>query len=197
MPDVLRRVVESTDAGAGGGSAAALAGAMAAGLAGMVARLSTGRGLALEDARYDRIAAEADGLAAALLAGADEDAAAYSLVAAAFRLRRDDAEAVAVRETAIRDALMAAALVPLENARSVVRVLELCLELDGRSNAAAASDLAAGRLLADAAVLGCVLNVEVNLEALPESAVAAELRAAVEAVRSSHARLCAPLKEKA
>jgi len=196
MTDVLARVLDATDATFGGGSASALAGAMAAGLVGMVARLSLGRGLALDDARYDVYAVEADTLGRALHAGAEQDAEAYGLVKAAYGLPRDGVAQAAARQTAIHDALIAAALVPLDNARRALRVRELCRELDGRSNAAAASDLGVAVALADAAVGGCLLNVEVNLDALPASSAAARLRHAAEAARIRHACICAPPKER-
>lgn len=191
MTDVLSRVIDATDAGVGGGSASALAGAMAAGLVGMVARLSTTRGLALDDAQYEAIADEADALGAALLAGADEDAAAYALIRAAYRLPRADASQAAVREAAIHDAFVAASQVPLGNARRAQRVLELAAVLRDRSNAAAASDLVVARLLAGTAVSGCLANVDVNLESLPESATA-ELRRQTEVVRTAYVRAGAP-----
>jgi formiminotetrahydrofolate cyclodeaminase len=196
MAEVLARVLDATDATVGGGSAAALAGAMAAGLAGMVARLSVGRGLELSDARYTGCAVEADVLGSALLAGAGDDAEAYGLVKAAYGLPRESVAQVEAREAAIGDALIAAALVPLDNARRALRVREICRELAGRSNAAAASDLGVAVRLADAAVGGCLLNVEVNLDALPGSPAAARLRREAEAVRIGHARTSAPLKER-
>ena len=195
MADVLARVLDATDATVGGGSASALAGAMAAGLAGMVARLSAGRGLELSDARYNGCAVEADVLGAALLAGAGDDAEAYGLVKAAYGLPRETAAQAEARQAAIHDALIAAAFVPLDNARRALRVREICRELADRSNTAAASDLGVAVVLADAAVAGCLLNVEVNLEALPGSPAAARLRRGAETVRISHARTSAPLKE--
>lgn len=196
MSDVLACVLDSRDTGVGGGSASALAGAMAAGLVGMVARLSVGRGLPLGDGRYEALAAEVDAAAAALLAGAYEDAAAYAQLKAAYRLPRDGDGAAAVRQAAIHDALAAAAQVPLANARRALYVLVVSGELQGRSNPAAASDLEGAWLLADAAVRGCLLNVDVNLEALSPSAVAQRLRDDAEAVRAACAGAAAPPKEK-
>lgn len=193
--DVLARVLDSADATVGGGSAAALAGAMAAGLAGMVARLSTGRGLGLGDEQYVASADETDELGRGLLAGAQEDAAAYGLIRAAYGLPRGDDDAVAVRQAAIERALEVAATVPLENARRSLRVRELCAALSGASNPAAGSDFAAAVLLADAAVRGCLLNVDVNTVLLPDSPAAAHLRREAEAVRTSHERVSAPVEE--
>ncbi len=197
VSDILARVLASSDATVGGGSASALAGAMAAGLAGMVARLSVGRGLEFSDAEYEAAVVEADALARTLHAGAEEDAGAYSLVKNAYRLPRGTEADVTARELAVHDALIAAALVPLENARRSLRVLDLCVQLGESANEAAASDLAAAWLLADAAVQGCLLNVDVNLEHLTDSMPAARLRHEADSVRIRHARLSAPPKERA
>lgn len=196
MSEVFGRVLDSTDRAVGGGSAAALSAAMAAGLAGMVARLSVGRDLALGDARYEVLVAEADELSAALLAGAREDAEVYALVSAAHRAHPNGEGEAEARRTAIDEALLAAARVPLENACRALRVLELSTELSGRSNPVAASDLAVARLLADAGVSGCLANVAANLGALHDSARAAGVRHEAESVRIAHARAGAPLKER-
>ena len=195
--DVLARVLDSVDATVGGGSASALAGAMAAGLVGMVARLSAGCGLGLGDEQYVAAADETDELGRSLLAGADEDADAYAVVKAAYGLPRDGEEALAARQAAIEKALEVAATVPLENACRSLRVRELCAQLSGRSNPAAGSDFAAAVLLADAAVRGCLLNVDVNTVLLSDSPAAAHLRRAAETVRTSHERVSAPVKETA
>jgi methenyltetrahydrofolate cyclohydrolase len=197
LADVLAGVLDATDATVGGGSAAALAGAMAAGLVGMVARLSMGRGLELSDAYYNGCAVEADVLGSALLAGSKDDLEAYRLVKAAYLLPRDGPQQTEKRQAAIHDALIAAALVPLDNARRALRVREICRELDCRSNTTVAADLGVAVRLADAAVGGCLLNVEVNLEALPVSQAAARMRREAETVRTSHARTSALPRERA
>lgn len=197
VDDVLGHVLDSTDATVGGGSAAALAGAMAAGLAGMVARLSMGRGLGLNDERYLAIVDETHELGRDLHAGARQDAEAYGLVRAAYGLPRDGEEAIAVRQAAINTALQVAAAVPLENARRALRVRRLCAELDGVSNPAAGSDLAAAVLLGEAAVVGCLLNVEVNALSLPDSPATAQVRRDAEAVRESLERESVSPKETA
>jgi len=188
MSEVLARVLDTADSGVGGGSAAALAGAMAAGLAGLVARLSSGRDCGLDDARYAEILAECEVLARELGDGAREDAEAYGLVAAAYRLSRDGAGAEA-RAAAIGEALIAAAEAPLRNAGRTLRVRELCAELEGRSNATAASDLVIAALLADAGVRGCLMNVGVNTCMLGGSPAAARLNGEADAVRATHERL--------
>ena len=65
--------------------------------------------------------------------------------------------------TSFASAAVGAATVPLQNGHRAARVLEICAELDGRSNPAAASDIAAGVMLARMAVTDCALNVDANL----------------------------------
>jgi formiminotetrahydrofolate cyclodeaminase len=180
---VLALILDAGDATTGGGSAAALSGAMAAGLMGMVARLSVGKGLELGDERYRACAAEAEELRDALAEGAAADAAAYSLIKAAYSLPKSDEAEKAARQAAIQRALIAAATVPRDNARRAAKVLDLCRELSGRSNDSAASDLAVALQLAEVGVLGSAANIDVNvagMDGVPEAQVllaeAAQLR---------------------
>ena len=71
------KVVDAEDDQTGGGTAAAVAGAMAAGLAGMVARLSIGREGMEPDPYYREIDAEAQVLTGSLLRGGREDSEAF------------------------------------------------------------------------------------------------------------------------
>src|SRR6266850_235600 len=74
----------------GGGSAAAVAGALAGALVAMVARLTLGRkGYAGAQARTAEILAQAEALRSQLRRLADEDAAAYTRVSAAYKLPKD------------------------------------------------------------------------------------------------------------
>jgi formiminotetrahydrofolate cyclodeaminase len=181
--DALRRVLDPADNATGGGAAAAIAGAMAAALAGMVARLSAGKGQVEPDAFYHALATAAEGLAPALLAGADEDAQAFGAVSAAYRLPRESEADRAARSRAIQNALVHASHVPLVNARHCKRVLELCHQLRGRTNPNVASDLECARLLARAALLGCLANVEANVRSIRDEAQRADLTRQVDCLR--------------
>jgi formiminotetrahydrofolate cyclodeaminase len=172
---ILSRIVDSHDRSVGGGSAAALAGSMGAGLAALVARLSEGGDYGTSPARCLEVADEADRLAAALERGAYADAEAYRGVVEAYRLPRGDADATQARQAAIQEALIAAATVPRDNARAARRVRDLCVGLKGRSNPNAVSDLAVGLMLAEAAVLGCVANIEINVPLIEDDEVSTGL----------------------
>ena len=161
--EILRKIIDSKDFTVGGGSAAALAGAMAAGLVGMVARLSVDKNYGLSSEKYNEIAREADSLAEELLLGAEKDAQAFSMIKEAYSLPKESFEQKSMRTIAIQKAAIGAATVPLDNAWRCHKVQELMLLLKGKSNTNAASDLEVARLLSNAGLLGCVLNIEVNL----------------------------------
>jgi formiminotetrahydrofolate cyclodeaminase len=173
----------------GGGAASAVAGAMAAGLVGMVARVSKGKPDMESDELYDEVDERAQWLTKGLLAGAADDSTAFEAVMAGFRMPKDTDEQKSARSAAIQDGLEKATDVPLANAERCTEVLELVERLAPKHNLNAASDLDVGRRLALAALEGCVDNVEINLGSLKREAACeaftrrlATLRAAASAV---------------
>jgi glutamate formiminotransferase/formiminotetrahydrofolate cyclodeaminase len=162
----------------GGGSAAALAGALAAGLVAMVARLTVGRKAYVSAERRAReILVEADQLRAELRRLVDEDATAYGRVNAAYRIAKSDPG----RARRIDEALLGAAQTPTEVARRAARLVELAHEIGAIGNPNARSDAVVAGLLGRAAGEGALENVRVNLAALSDgqlgSALAAEVAA--------------------
>lgn len=181
--DVIDKILDSKDATVGGGAASAVAGAMSAGLIGMVARLSAGKGLGLDDSRYIEIAEELDVLAEQLKNGAIADVEAYLGIKAAFALPKISEEAKAHRRNAIEKAAIIAAEVPLNNGKNAQRILEICNEMAGYFNSAAASDMEAGILLAKMAVLDTALNIEANLSLIKSSEENQRLKNAANALK--------------
>lgn len=187
------KVVDAEDDQTGGGTAAAVAGAMAAGLAGMVARLSVGKDGMEPDPYYHEIDAEAQVLTGALLRGGREDSEAFGAVMRAFTLPKCTDEEVAARSAAIQHGMVGAAKVPLQNAERCANVLDLVTRLRDRSNRNAASDLEVAGALARTALMGCLANVAINVESIKEeNAVFAlttradELRERLEIAEESH-----------
>jgi methenyltetrahydrofolate cyclohydrolase len=169
------KVLDPEDASTGGGSASAIAGAMAGALVAMTARLSV-TGEAEQDF-YGRIFTQAGQISQQLLEGSREDAQAFQSVRSAHRLpRQTDGEKTA-RQQAIQAAWRLAANVPLENARHCMQVIELGMALVSRVNLKVLSDLRCALLLARAGLLGCLENVQINLPAIQDAAVAAQLSA--------------------
>ncbi|HWP63501.1 MAG TPA: cyclodeaminase/cyclohydrolase family protein, partial [Candidatus Binatia bacterium] len=164
----------------GGGSASAVAGALAAALVTMVARLSEGRPAYAEHEVTIRRAVESGAtLARRFLDLADADAAAYARLASALRAPRGTSEERDERERLVRASAREAARVPLESLEACLEVLQVTESLAGRSNRNAASDLAVASLLGEAAAEGAARNVAANLPFVGDEAFAAEARARV------------------
>ncbi|HEX4574308.1 MAG TPA: glutamate formimidoyltransferase [Gemmatimonadales bacterium] len=149
----------------GGGSAAALAGALAGALVAMVARLTVGRkAYAPVERRVAEIVAEADALRVQLRRLVDDDAAAYARVSSAAKLPKE----APGRQRAMDEALVDAARPPLATARGAVRLLALARELGEIGNRNARSDATVAGALAGAALRGAVENVRVNVAGLSD-----------------------------
>jgi formiminotetrahydrofolate cyclodeaminase len=153
----------------GGGTAAAIAGAMGAGLAEMVTALTLAREkyAASHDAMRP-IAKEAAAAREELLALAREDAEAYDEVIAARRLPKDTDYQKSLRDERISAANRRAAEVPLGTARTAGQLLRAMPELARKGNPNAASDAGAAALLLEASVQAALLNVAINLPGVPD-----------------------------
>ena len=148
----------------GGGSAAALAGAMGAGLVSMVCRLTIGKKRFADVENEMRGALqEAEALRARLTDLAEADTRAFDHVMGAYRLPKETQEDQATRQAAIQAALRGATQVPLETARACASVVKLAAQVIARINPNALSDAGAAALLAEAGLKGAQLNVAINL----------------------------------
>lgn len=165
----------------GGGSAAALSGAVAAGLIAMVCNLSIGKKqYAGFEAEAQAILAQAEELRATLQRLAQEDIDVFNRLMAAYRLpRMTDADA-ATRRAAIQHVLRAATEVPLQIARAIAQLLPLLPPLARAGNRTAVSDAGAAAFLVQAAVPMALLNVEINLAMIDDLQFVREARAQVE-----------------
>lgn len=174
----------SRDPTPGGGSVAALAGALAAALTSMVFRLTVGKkGYEEVAERFEEFLRQSEALRERFLALAVEDAAAYEAVAQAFRMDRSTEDAKARRGATIQKALRGAAEVPQETARRCVDLLSLVETAAAKGNANALSDAGGAAHLAWAAFEGARLNVEINLSALKDEAFVDRLRTELEGLR--------------
>ncbi len=152
----------------GGGSAAAIGGALAASLVGMVAELTIGRPDATDrDDVLRDVRDAAAGLRDQLLDLAETDAAAYDAVMTARRLPKTTDAERNERARRMRHTILEAARVPLETARRSREVLDLAVRIAPIGNRNAISDAGVAAQLASAAVRGAVLNVRINLPYLP------------------------------
>jgi formiminotetrahydrofolate cyclodeaminase len=174
----------SSAATPGGGCAAALTGALGAGLAAMVARSTAASDKFADRAdEMNAVAAEGDALRAELLGLVDADAAAFDEVMAAFRLPKETPEEKASRSEAIQAGYKAAVDPPLRVCTQSVRVLELAAQVAERGNPNAASDAGVAALLAAAALEGAAMNVEINLGSIKDESFKTTAADAAQAAR--------------
>jgi len=143
----------------GGGSVAALAGALSASLSAMVAQLTHGKKKYQEhDAAMARLGEQAHALKEAQLAAIDEDTEAFERVMEAFGVPKGPE-----RDRAVSEANKGAALVPLETLERTLPSLDLSLEAAEKGNANSLSDAGVAALCARAAAVGAYYNVLINL----------------------------------
>jgi formiminotetrahydrofolate cyclodeaminase len=169
----------------GGGAAAGVAAAMGAALIAMVGHLTVGKdGFEDLDARMRSLVETAGDEREAFLALADEDAAAFESVMAAFRLPKGTDEDKAVRTMRIQEAYAGAAAVPLRVATRCVGLMELAEDATAMGNPHAASDgYSAGQLLY-AAALAAIANVRINAAGLKDESTGQGLVDECDALRA-------------
>jgi glutamate formiminotransferase/formiminotetrahydrofolate cyclodeaminase len=168
----------STDSPApGGGSVAALAGALGASLVSMVANLTFGKKNPAElRSQMQEVALDAQSLRTRLLEAVDRDTEAFNDVMAAFRLPRQTPEQRKARRDAIGLATIGAARVPLEVMQMSVEVLELSLLAVEKGSAGSITDAGVSGLMGRACCAGARMNVLINLKGLKDERFAAEAR---------------------
>ena len=153
----------------GGGSVAALMGALGASLGGMVANLSAGkRGWEDKLEYFSNWAVKAQQLKDELLSLVDEDTAAFNKVMDAFALSKDSAEEKAARVAAIEQATKYATEVPLKVMETASKSYELLAEMADKGNPASVSDVGVGAIATRACIAGAALNVRINLAQLKD-----------------------------
>ncbi len=167
----------------GGGSVAALAGALAAGLASMVCRLTMGK-KGYEDVQdeMERLLGESEALRERMQELIGEDAAAYDDVVRAFRMDKSTSEAKVARSAAIQDAMKGAAHVPMETGERCRDLLEVIEQVAEGGNVNALSDAGVASHLALAGFHGARLNVEINLPSIKDEDFVGQLNERLEKV---------------
>jgi glutamate formiminotransferase/formiminotetrahydrofolate cyclodeaminase len=147
----------------GGGSVAALCGALGSALAAMVARLTLGKERFRDGwAAMEKVREAADELAMSFLDLVQEDTEAYQGVLASLRLPKGTDQEKGSRQTALQDALKRAASVPLETLRASERLADLAKAAVEKGNPSALTDADAALHLARAAAGIAAANVKVN-----------------------------------
>ncbi len=173
--------VASAEPAPGGGSVAALSGALGASLVAMVCRLTIGKkGYESVGVEMQTILPRAEALQRELTDLMQADTDAYTRVMNAYKLPKATDDEKAARTRAIQDALEHASDVPLRVAELCGQVLELARPVAAKGNKNAASDGGVGALMAEAGLRGAAFNVSINLGAINDAAFVNDRRAQVE-----------------
>lgn len=169
----------------GGGSISALCGALSSALAEMVTGLTIGRKKYVDvQAEMEEIAPRMADAQAKFLQYIDDDAEAYNVVFAAFKLPKETDEEKAARKEAIQTATLKAALVPLEVAETAVGIMDDIAVIAAKGNQNAITDACVAMMCARTAALGAILNVRINIGSLTDTAKAEELAAKCDALQN-------------
>jgi len=200
-PSFLEQLAAGTPT-PGGGSTAAYAGAMAAALVAMVARLTVSNQKYQEvHDRMSQIASQADGLRVSLEGAVSFDSQAFNAVIVAHRLPKGSKVEKTARSEAIERATHRAAIVPLQVARQATSVLKLAIEVAKTGNVNAATDAGSAGAMARAALRAAGLNVRINASNVSDQEAAGEwlqeLAGLETQAQAAEAQLHVALKERA
>lgn len=177
LKDFLDKVAGS-DPVPGGGSIAALNGAVASALTEMVANLTVGKkGYETCEELMKQLAVSASGNRKEFVADIDRDSEAYDRVFACFKMPKATDEEKAARSAAIQEATRHAALVPMQVARNAYKLMDAIAQVARNGNRNAVTDACVAMMAARSAVLGALMNVRINLGSLKDKEFAATLQA--------------------
>lgn len=153
----------------GGGSVAALAGALGAALVSMVCNLTVGKPK-YADVQDDiqALLEQSEALRHELVNLLEADVQVYTSVSKAYKMPRDTEEEKAARQEAIQAALKEATTVPMKVAVACAKILDLCTPAAEKGNVNAVSDAGVAALMAEAGLRSAALNALINLGAIKD-----------------------------
>lgn len=181
----------------GGGSVAALAGALGSALASMVANLSVGRGEM--DPHYETLcdlAERAQTVKDALIQAVDEDTRAFDSVLAGMRMAQDTEEERAARKAAIEAGYRVATSVPLTTVEGCLEAIKLCHEMAALAPKEMISDVGTGALLGLAGAKAAGYNVRINLPHITDQAFRADVKGRLDGYLAEASETARSVEEK-
>ncbi|HZK41136.1 MAG TPA: cyclodeaminase/cyclohydrolase family protein, partial [Atribacterota bacterium] len=160
----------------GGGSVAALAGALGAALISIVGNLTIGK-KKYEDVEEDikKIISSSEKLRYELSKLMEEDVKAFNNFMATYKMPKETEDEKKIRTEKIQESLIEAAKVPLKVAYKCLEVLSLSREVAEKGNINVISDAGVAALMAEAALESAILNVKINLKMIKDEKVRTEL----------------------
>jgi len=161
----------------GGGSVAALSGALGAALGTMVANLSTSKaGFEEHKNKLAKIAENGQHTKYELVKAIDDDTSAFDEVIKAMRMPKDTDEEKKIRETEMQKGYRTATLVPLKTVENCRNALQICKEISEIMDEGMASDVGSGALMANAGAISAAYNVRINLKSISDEKFALDTK---------------------
>lgn len=180
----------------GGGSVAALCGALGSGLAVMVAHLTVGREKYKDSQEImEKTLSEANDLKTRFLDLMEKDTESFNLFMAARKLPKETDQEKATRAAAIEEATKQATLIPLETVEACVALAHLALAATIHGNPNAKSDGGVAGLLSVAAAKGAAYNVRINLPGVKDQKFVADCKERIENACAEATQLAKQIEE--
>jgi methenyltetrahydrofolate cyclohydrolase len=169
----------------GGGSAAAIMGAMGAALVSMVCNLTIGKkNYAAVEADLKQVLQQSEGLRQRLTGMVADDIRVFNQVMAAYGMPKDTDEQKSARMPAIQDALKEATVVPLACAKACAEVIDLSRTAAEKGNLNVISDTGVAVMAAYGALKSAALNVYINVGNIKDQDFANAMKNELESVLS-------------
>lgn len=153
----------------GGGSVAALSGAVGAALSSMVSNLTKGKqGYETVQDDITELLEKSENLRKELTDLIDKDTEAFNKVMSALKMPKETDEQKEKRKNALQIAFKHAAEVPLETAQKCAQVIEIACVIAQKGNKNSISDAAVSAVMSRAGVQAAILNVRINLGSIKD-----------------------------
>lgn len=182
--------LSSSSPAPGGGSAAALSGALGAALVSMICHLTIGKkGYENVSDEMNEVLKKSNALKEKFVLLIDKDTNAFNKVMAAYKMPKETDEKKEKRRNAIQDSLKNAANVPLDVMKQCVNVLSLTKIISEKGNKNAVSDSGVAALMSLAGLNSAALNVEINLSGIKDEKFVSEMKNEVETLTFNGERI--------
>ena len=168
LSDFLSELASSSPA-PGGGSVAALSGAISAALTSMVCNLTIGKEkyIQVQD-KIKKLLNKSEQIRNELTKLIDKDTQVFNDVIKAFKMPKENDKQIELRKKAIQEGYKTAAGVPLETAKICEEILDLAKNVSEIGNQNSITDAAISAILAKSGVDAAILNVRINLNSIKD-----------------------------
>jgi formiminotetrahydrofolate cyclodeaminase len=180
----------------GGGSVAALVGALGASLLTMVGEITMGKKKPEDKKPIEEALKALEPMRSRFVELIDEDAAAFDKVMDAFKMPKEDASQQQARKEAIETATVGAAAVPQETAKTALAALEAGAALAEHGSKSAVSDVACGALCLEVSARAAAYNIKINLAGIEDASERKLFEGALAEIENKLAKL-ANIRQKA